>query len=77
MDEHALSEREQEVFRLLATAASSAEIAAALSIRASTVRSHIMHIQQKLGTRSMPEVTRLAVYHHEIWKCCPGEGSTK
>lgn len=47
-----LSEREREVFRLLAEGKSSKEIADALYISPVTVRNHIQHILEKLGAHT-------------------------
>jgi LuxR family transcriptional regulator, maltose regulon positive regulatory protein len=50
-----LSAREREVLRLLATGQDNAQIARALVIAASTVKSHINHIFGKLGVRTRVE----------------------
>jgi DNA-binding NarL/FixJ family response regulator len=54
-----LSQREQEVCRLLAGGHTNREIAKAMSISEKTVGSHIDHIMTKLGVRSR---TRIAVW---------------
>ncbi|WP_336630493.1 MULTISPECIES: response regulator transcription factor [unclassified Microbacterium] len=46
-----LTEREDEVLRLLADARSNAEIAAALFIGEATVKTHVSNVLQKLGAR--------------------------
>ncbi|HIW92665.1 MAG TPA: response regulator transcription factor [Candidatus Corynebacterium avicola] len=45
----ALSRRETEILRSLATGASNQEVAAALFISPATVKTHLVHIYQKLG----------------------------
>lgn len=47
-----MTEREQEVLRLLAAGASNQQIAAALVIQLSTVKKHVSNLLAKLGAES-------------------------
>jgi DNA-binding NarL/FixJ family response regulator len=55
-----LSERETEVIAAIATGRTNQEIAAALFISLSTVKSHLASIQQKLGLRNRVEIAAWA-----------------
>ncbi len=56
-----LSEREREVFQLVAEGRSSREIAEVLSVSPATVETHRTHVLQKLGLRNTAEVVLYAV----------------
>lgn len=59
----ALTEREAEVLRLVAQARSNAEIAGALFIGESTVKTHVSNVLQKLGARDRVHAAVLAHQH--------------
>ena len=61
-----LSSREFDVFLMLARGRSVAEIAADLSLSASTVGTHMYHIKQKLQVANQAEITLLALRHRLI-----------
>lgn len=56
-----LSEREREVFQLVAEGHSSKEIADVLSVSPATIETHRTHVLQKLGLRNTAEVVLYAV----------------
>jgi DNA-binding NarL/FixJ family response regulator len=56
-----LSEREREIFQLIAEAKTNKEIAALLSVSPSTVETHRAHIMEKLDLHSAAEIVLYAV----------------
>ena len=56
-----LSAREREVLQLLAEGKTSKEIASALHVSAKTIESHRAQIMDKLGLRTVAELTKFAV----------------
>ena len=56
-----LSEREREIFQLIAEAKSNKEIASMLNISLSTVETHRAHIMEKLDVHSAAEIVLCAV----------------
>ncbi len=57
----ALTDREHEVARLLALGQNSKQIAASLGVKDKTVEAHRQHIMEKLGFRSLADLTRFAI----------------
>ena len=57
----ALTAREREVLVLLVEGLGPEEIAERLHVSASTVGTHRHHIMEKLGIRSLPELTKYAL----------------
>lgn len=58
-----LSDRENEVLRLIARGNSDAEVADALNIRARTVQSHLARVREKTGVRRRSELVIWAMQH--------------
>ena len=56
---HDLTRRKEEILYLLAQGRRAADIAEALTVGVSTVRSHIKHIHSKLGVHSRKELLEL------------------
>jgi len=75
MDHPPLTPTEQQVLVLLSDALGVGVIASRMGTSESTVRTHIRHIQDKFGTFSMPEITRVAVLH-ELEGCCADENAS-
>ena len=58
--DHLLTERELDIVALVAEGRTNAEIGAELFITAGTVKTHLLHIHQKLGVRNRVEVAAWA-----------------
>jgi DNA-binding NarL/FixJ family response regulator len=61
-----LSNREFEIFKLLAAGKTLSQVAEALSLALSTVSTHRSHIMDKLGLSTNSELTRYAIVQHII-----------
>ena len=61
-----LTNREFEIFKLLAIGKSVSQIAETLSLALTTISTHRSHIMEKLGLSSNAELARYAIAHHII-----------
>ena len=66
-----LTERERDVLRLLTEGLSNPQIAAALYVEPSTVKTHVTHVLNKLG---VPDRVAAIIYAYEHGLVRPGEG---
>jgi DNA-binding CsgD family transcriptional regulator len=62
----ALTPREAEVARLVARGASNAEVARALTISEATVKTHLLHVFEKLRVRSRSQLTSLLAAERHV-----------
>jgi DNA-binding CsgD family transcriptional regulator len=60
-----LTEREQEVLKLLALGYTGPEIADRLVLGVDTVRTHIRNLKRKLGARTLPHLVALGMAHQK------------
>ncbi len=58
-----LTDREREVLQLLVAGRSNPEIAEALNVSRSTIKTHVSHILEKLGANNRLEAVTLAIRH--------------
>jgi DNA-binding NarL/FixJ family response regulator len=61
-----LSDREYQVFQMIAAGASVSDIAAKLNLSVKTVSTHKMHIQEKMGCANVADLVRYAIEHRLI-----------
>lgn len=61
-----LSNREFEIFHMLASGKTTSQIAQALSLAVTTISTHRNHILEKLGLSNNSELTRYAINNHII-----------
>jgi PAS domain S-box-containing protein len=71
--EAALTPREREIFRLVATGANTRVIAAELRVSPATVRNHVQNLLGKLGVHSRLEAVAYAL-RHWVFAGDPGKG---
>jgi DNA-binding NarL/FixJ family response regulator len=71
-----LSNREREVYELVAQGRSNRQIAASLFISESTAKVHVRHIFEKLGVRSRVEVATLLAEEGSQASADAGTGPT-
>jgi DNA-binding NarL/FixJ family response regulator len=69
-----LSQREFEIFRLLAQGSSSADCARALNLSPKTVANHQTLIKEKLGVTTSAALVHLALRNSIIESCMPSSG---
>jgi two-component system, NarL family, nitrate/nitrite response regulator NarL len=61
-----MTEREADILRLLVSGASTQDMATSLGVSANTVRTHVQHVLDKLGTHTRVQATARALQLHLV-----------